>query len=182
MAKRGPKPTPLHILNIHGSWRGNLKGGSQTEEGSLPIEGKNPRMPSWLSPEAKNEWRRIAKIMKSRGTFDEMSRSLIAGYCQLWADYLQALKYCEKGILYRNTKGDTVQNPAVIIKNNAFKLLLKTAATLGIPMDVRFAKRAQVISAEELRKQRFFCKSGKKPKLAKRPKKSKKQQRNKSSA
>lgn len=181
MAKRGPKPTPLHILKIRGSWLAN-KRDSQTEESSMPAETKNPRMPSWLSPEAKNEWRRISKILKARGTFDEMNRALIAGYCQLWADYLIALKYCEKGILYRNVKGDTVQNPAVVIKNNAFKLLLKTAATLGIPMDARFAKTAKVISHEELRAQRFFCKSGKKSKPGKRPKQSKKQRSRKSSA
>lgn len=82
MGARGPKPNPgnLHIL------RGNP---SKKPIASLLDEFKPeveiPSTPSWIWPEAKKEWKRIAAELERYGLVSKLDRAALVLYCQAWA-------------------------------------------------------------------------------------------------
>lgn len=159
MAKRGPKSKPTKILQIRGSWRGNIK------KDEITPSNKPPTMPSWLSKEAKIEWRRIIRVLKSQGTLSEINRTIIAAYCESWADYLEAREYCrnmkkdgKSSILCKTTKGNIIQNPAIGVRNTALKMMLKIAAELGIS-SIAKSRIEESKTPKEKRKERFFKKT-----------------------
>ena len=66
MATRGRKPTPTAIKMLEGN------------PGKRPLNTKEPKpakkapsCPKWLEPEAKKEWRRLAKLMEQIGILTE---------------------------------------------------------------------------------------------------------------
>jgi len=164
MAKRGPKPKPSKILQIRGSWRGDIK----KHENAPP--NKAPTMPFWLSKEAKIVWRKTVRILKTQGTLTEMDEPFILAYCQAYIDYMEVLEYIEdmgvksgkgtKGVLLTTTtNGNIIQNPIIGIKNKAWEKLSKAAEKLGIPPSGRTnIQQPEVKTKEEKRKERFFKK------------------------
>lgn len=131
---------------------------------------KAPTMPSWLSKEAKIEWRRIVRILKSQGTLNEMDRTLILLYCKAYTEYIEVLEVIEdegvktgrgpKGILLLKTdKGNIIQNPLIGIRNAAWKRLCDAAKLLGISPSGRAPVQQQENKTkEEKKKERFFKK------------------------
>jgi len=159
MAKRGPKPTSTNILKLRGSWRGDIK------KDEITPSNKPPTMPSWLSKEAKIEWRRIIRILKSQGTLSEINRTIIAAYCECYADYLEAREYCrnmnkdgKSSIVCETKKGNIIQNPAIGIRNTALKMMLKIATELGIS-SIAKSRIKESKTPKEKRKERFFKKT-----------------------
>ncbi len=47
---------------------------------------KLPAMPSWISTDAKKEWKRICKVLENAGILTEADRSTLIQYCILYAD------------------------------------------------------------------------------------------------
>jgi len=127
MAKRGRKPLPTKILKIRGSWRAELRKDEPDLEVSIPA------MPDWLSAEAKREWYRISLILVRRGLLTELDGTVLALYCQAYADYLDALKWCEKmpGLI-RAKNGTLIQSPAIGLRNTAWRNVLRAAAEFGM--------------------------------------------------
>lgn len=87
-----PKPTALKVLT------GN--------PGKRPLNMAEPRpapgipsCPSWLSLEARREWRRITPELSRLGLLSGVDRAALAGYCQCWARWAEAEKtLTEKGM------------------------------------------------------------------------------------
>ena len=162
MAKRGPKPTPINILQMRGSWRGDLK----KSENKVPD--KAPKMPSGLSKEAQKEWRRIVRILKARGNLNEMDYTFILTHCLIHAAFIEVLEYIEemgkksgrgtKGLLLTQTdKGNIIQNPIIGILHTRWKMLCQSAKNLGIPPSGRTnIEQPKAENEEELKKERFF--------------------------
>lgn len=81
MATRGRKPKPTAMKELEGN------PGKHPLNTSEPKPNKKaPACPKWLEPEAKKEWRRLAKQMEAIGILTEVDMAAFAGYCQAYAD------------------------------------------------------------------------------------------------
>ena len=77
MATRGRKPKPTAMKELEGN------PGKHPLNTSEPKPNKKaPACPKWLEPEAKKEWRRLAKQMEAIGILTEVDMAAFAGYCQ----------------------------------------------------------------------------------------------------
>lgn len=155
MGKRGPKKIPTLVLRNRGSWLA----GTRQNEPKLPVEAPEP--PEWLAGEAKAEWERITPILIAAGVISQADRAILTCYCQAWAGYLEACKFCvDKGgkplVLIKTSNGNLIQNPAIGVRNTMWQQVKAAAACLGItPADrsnVRAAPKAETADP----KKRFF--------------------------
>ncbi len=85
MATRGRKPKPTAIKILEGN-----PGKRQLNEHEPQPMKKAPSCPKWLEPEAKREWRRLAKTLEAMGVLTEADMAAFAGYCQAYARWKEA--------------------------------------------------------------------------------------------
>ena len=80
MATRGrkPKPTVLKILE------GNPGKRPINENEPIPPKG-TVKCPTWLEPEAKKEWKRLAPSLEAMGVLTQADLTAFAGYCQAFS-------------------------------------------------------------------------------------------------
>jgi len=83
MGKRGPQRTPLKILKSRGS---TLASSRANELQPLTAE---PKMPSYLWPEAKPIWRDTVKQLSAMGILGECDKNALGRYCQSMAQYIK---------------------------------------------------------------------------------------------
>ena len=89
-------------------------------------EKKTLACPKWLMPEAKAEWRRLAKRIK----ISEEDVMILAGYCQSYARWREAEEYItEHGFDIDNTSRIL---PYVSVAQTYLKLMGGFAKQLGI--------------------------------------------------
>ena len=89
-------------------------------------EKKTLACPKWLMPEAKAEWRRLAKRIK----ISEEDVMILAGYCQSYARWREAEEYItEHGLGTDNTSRIL---PYVSVAQTYLKLMGGFAKQLGI--------------------------------------------------
>jgi phage terminase small subunit len=87
MGQRGPKPLPgnVHLL------RGNAsKKPMSSFLDEFKPEVEIPDFPSWIWPEAKKEWKRIAGELERYGLISKLDRAALVLYCQAWAKMVWA--------------------------------------------------------------------------------------------
>ena len=85
MAGRKPKPTALKVLEgDRGKGRRSLN-----EHEPVPPRG-GVKCPSWLLPEAKKEWKRLAASLEAMGVLTMADLTAFAGYCQAYARWREA--------------------------------------------------------------------------------------------
>jgi phage terminase small subunit len=111
MATRGrkPKPTALKVLEGNPGKRPLNKNEPQPEK-------KAPRCPSWLEPEAKKEWKRMAKTLETIGVLTQVDKAAFAGYCQAYARWKEAEEFLSKhGTIFKTPSGYIQQVPQVSI-------------------------------------------------------------------
>jgi P27 family predicted phage terminase small subunit len=53
-------------------------------------------MPTWLSKEARNEWRRIVPELRRLGLLTLVDRTALAAYCQAHAELVEATRLLDK--------------------------------------------------------------------------------------
>lgn len=101
MGRRGPPPKPTRLKEIAGN------------PGKRPLNSREPKpeagapgMPSWLSTEAKAEWRRIVPALEQLGLVTKVDRTALAAYCQAHAELADATKLLDK-------EGRVVEEPIV---------------------------------------------------------------------
>ncbi len=82
MGKRGPKPLPSNVHLLRGN-AGHKSLASLMDDFQPEVE--IPDMPSWLWPEAKKEWKRIAVELEKYGLISKLDRAALVLYCQAWA-------------------------------------------------------------------------------------------------
>ena len=91
MATRGRKPKPTAMKELEGN------PGKHPLNTSEPKPNKKaPACPKWLEPEAKKEWRRLAKQMEAIGILTEVDMAAFAGYCQAYARWKEAEEIMNK--------------------------------------------------------------------------------------
>lgn len=88
MGRRGPAPKPTSLKLIQGTYR---------KDRAAPNEPRPdvsiPKCPTWLSKEAKREWKYITPHLASLGLLTMIDRAAIASYCQLYAEWVRLEKW-----------------------------------------------------------------------------------------
>ncbi|MGG0091265.1 phage terminase small subunit P27 family [Bacillus altitudinis] len=107
-------------------------------KGISPLK-ENP--PYWLSTMAKNEWNRIYPHIIEL-PISELDRTLLAMYCNSYAQYRQALEDVAKEgqvVFEVNSKGFEVKkkNPSIEIMMQMSKEIRAIAGQLGLALDAR---------------------------------------------
>lgn len=87
MARPGPKPLPANVHMLRGN-ASKKPLGAILEEFRPEVE--IPDFPSWIWPEAKKEWKRIATELERYGLISKLDRAALVLYCQAWAKMVWA--------------------------------------------------------------------------------------------
>lgn len=87
MGQRGPKPMPANVHLLRGN-ASKKPIGSLFDEFRPEVE--IPDYPSWIWPEAKKEWKRIASELERYGLISRLDRAALVLYCQAWAKMVWA--------------------------------------------------------------------------------------------
>jgi P27 family predicted phage terminase small subunit len=128
MANRGrpPKPTAIKLLE------GNPGKRPLNEKEPQPDK-KAPECPSWLEPEAKKEWERMAESMEAIGILTEIDMTSFAGYCQAYARWKEAEEFLSKhGTIFKTPSGYIQQVPQVSIAQTYLKAMKDFASQFGL--------------------------------------------------
>ena len=125
-AGRKPKPTNIKILE------GN-PGKRKLNEHEPQPQRKAPPCPKWLEPEAKKEWRRLAKTLEAMGVLTEADMAAFAGYCQAYARWKEAEeRITDRGLVIRTPSGYPQQVPYISIAQQYLKLMQQFAEQFGL--------------------------------------------------
>ncbi len=138
MAAPSPRPAALRLLT--GRSEGRDSGGRPV---TAPPAFRRipPRPPTWLSREAKAEWKRVAPGLVRLDLLKEEDRAALTAYCETWATYVEALRDMRKnGLTVQNTarrKDGTestwiTKNPAVAVAETAAKQLRAWCHEFGL--------------------------------------------------
>ena len=128
MATRGRKPTPTAIKELEGN-----PGKRKLNDREPRPEKKAPSCLKWLEPEAKKEWRRLAKKMELMGVLTEVNMAAFAGYCQAYARWKEAEEFItQHGTIVKTPSGYWQQVPQVSIAQTYLKMMQKFAEQFGL--------------------------------------------------
>ena len=139
MATRGrkPKPTALKILE------GNPGKRPLNENEPIPPKG-NIKCPSWLEPEAKKEWKRLAPSLEAMGVLTQVDLTAFAGYCQAYARWREAEEFLSQhGSIFKTPSGYVQQVPQVSIAQQNLKIMQSFATEFGLTP----ACRARIVAS-----------------------------------
>lgn len=135
---RTPQPAPLLLL----SGRGDGKDSAGRTVATPPaFKRLAPNPPTWLSREAKAEWRRIVPGLTRLDLVKPEDRATLAAYCQVWSRLVGAYQDIDRnGLTVRNEStrkdGSTsvwfTKNPAVAIAEQAETRLRQYANDFGL--------------------------------------------------
>ena len=128
MATRGRKPTPTNIKVLEGN-----PGKRKLNDKEPKPAKKAPSCPKWLEPEAKREWRRLAKKMEALGILTEVDMAAFAGYCQAYARWKEAEeRISDRGLVIRTPSGYPQQVPYISIAQQYLRLMNQFAEQFGL--------------------------------------------------
>ena len=128
MAARGrkPKPTALKVLE------GNPGKRPLNDHEPIPPKGEL-KCPSWLLPEAKKEWKRLASSLEAMGVLTVADLTAFAGYCQAYARWKEAEEFLtQHGSMVRTPNGYLQQVPQVSIAQQYMKQMSKFCEHFGL--------------------------------------------------
>ena len=79
-----------------------------------------PTCPSWLAPEAKAEWKRVAPELERLGLLTALDRAAFSCYCQSWAAVRAYSKIVlEEGSVVEGRQGSQKKHPLLASLNQA---------------------------------------------------------------
>ena len=134
MAKKsGPAPKPTALKRLEGN-----PGHRKLNEKEPNAKSGIPVCPSWLPPEAKNEWKRLAKKLYQIGILTVNDRATFAAYCVSYAKWKEANEHLEReGSVVLTKNGFEQPSAWVGIANTSQKLMMQAAAEFGLTPSVR---------------------------------------------
>lgn len=139
MATRGrkPKPTALKLLE------GNPGKRPLNPQEPIPPKG-GVRCPTWLLPEAKKEWKRLASSLEAMGVLTMADLTAFSGYCQAYARWREAEEFItQHGSIFKTPSGYVQQVPQVSIALQNLKIVQSFCGEFGLTP----ATRARIIAA-----------------------------------
>jgi P27 family predicted phage terminase small subunit len=128
MAPRGrpPKPTALKVIT------GN-PGKRKLNKREPKPDPRMPAAPEHLDVRARREWNRLSKELHSIGVLTIVDRDVLADYCQLRSEYLEALDDIrEHGRYQISQNGIEIDRPAFATVKKLPMQLNRLAGELGI--------------------------------------------------
>ena len=127
-----------------------------------PAAGNTPKMPGWLSKEARAHWRRLVRVLADMGLVHDADQGALARLCSLYVDFerLQAVLseqgHCrEDGVRRAESRASAQISAEVLRLEEAFGLTPKGRARLEV--------RDKPSKASG--KERFFARSAETPGL-----------------
>ena len=130
MATRGRKPLPTALKALEGD-RGKGRRPLNRDEPIPPQE--NVKCPSWLMPEAKKEWKRLASSLIAMGILTEHDLEAFAGYCQAYARWREAEEFLSQhGTIFKTPSGYVQQVPQVSIAMQNLKIMQSFCSEFGL--------------------------------------------------
>lgn len=133
-------PQPARLLLLNG--RGDGKDSAGRPVAKPPaFKRLAPNPPSWLSREAKAEWRRVVPGLTRLDLVKPEDRATLAAYCEVWSRWVAATRdIAQNGLTVRNTsvKKDGTEstwftkNPAVAVAEQAETRLRQYANDFGL--------------------------------------------------
>jgi P27 family predicted phage terminase small subunit len=136
---RGRKPKPARLKLIDGN------------PGKRPIgrepqpPASQPTCPAHLSPTAKAEWKRLARMLNQIGVLTQADRAVLAAYCQAYGRWVEAeRKLKETPPLLKTPAGYVQQSPWLSIANKQIELMTRLMAEIGLTPSARSRLAVQV--------------------------------------
>lgn len=135
-----PAQQPATLLLLNGRKEGQDSAGRPVAKPPL-FKRLAPTPPTWLSREAKAEWRRVVPGLTRLDLVKPEDRATLAAYCEVWSRWVAATRDVAKnGLVVRNTsvrKDGTestwfTKNPAVAIAEQAETRLRQYANDFGL--------------------------------------------------
>ena len=138
MAVRGRKPKPTALKALEGN------------PGRRPLNEKEPtppkidiKCPTWLLPEAKKEWKRLAPSLEAMGVLTMADMTAFSGYCQAYARWKEAEEFItQHGSIFQTPSGYVQQVPQVSIAQQNLKIMQSFCTEFGLTP----ACRARIIA------------------------------------
>ena len=128
MPQRGrkPKPTALKILEGNPGRRP-----LNENEPQFPTDGVE--CPEWMSVEGRQEWARVAPMLRSMGLLTAADTMALAGYCQAYARWREAEDFISvHGSVVRTPSGYVQQVPQVSIAQTNLKIMKDFMSEFGM--------------------------------------------------
>lgn len=123
--KPGPAPTPSALRLVDPDERPRRPTEPRFRSKPVPC-------PSWLSPAARKEWRRIHPELRRLGLLTKADRGVLAAYCDAYARWAEAVELLRrKGFTARTPNGYIQQRPEVAIVRNERAAMLRFAQEFG---------------------------------------------------
>jgi len=127
MGRRGPTAKPAGLRLLEGN-----PGKRPIREGPKPRP-LRPTCPSWLSPQAKAEWRRLAPELERLGLLTHLDRAAFAAYCQSFAQWRECQAVLEEqGSMYITANGRLKERPEVEMAKTLAQLTRAFAVEFGL--------------------------------------------------
>lgn len=114
----------------------------QEQESKLKLDSNNIKCPTWLSKEAKKEFRRVRTELQKVDLLANVDTSILAIYSDAYANYIILTKSIElNGAVqtYTNTKGETnkVVSADVQAQQKYIDTIMKCSSKLGLSISDR---------------------------------------------
>lgn len=133
MGARGPAPRPPALKLLNGTSAGRDSGGRLVEPPPNFVR-EAPQPPTWLSREAKAEWRRVVPSLEALDILKSADRAALAVMCETWSTFVASTRqYRAEGLVLTNPDSGRVHtHPAVSVANIAARQFLRYAAEFGL--------------------------------------------------
>ena len=143
--KQGRKPKPTHLKLLAGNpGKRKLNASEPKPRASIP------RCPAHLSPEAKAEWKRMARRLHSLGLLTELDGAALAIYCQAYGRWVAAeQKLTEFGPVIKSPGGMPMQSPFLAIANKAMEQVRSLMTEFGMTPSSRSRINVQLQDDED---------------------------------
>ena len=130
MAGRKPLPTQVKLL------RGTAQRCRMNPDEPAP-DPSLPDAPTHLSPEAREEWDRVAGELYDLGVLSAVDRAALAAYCQAYGRWVAAERELRRedgsmNLISVTSNGNVIQNPLVGIANKSLELMHKSLTEFGM--------------------------------------------------
>jgi P27 family predicted phage terminase small subunit len=124
----GRPRTPTNVKMLRGTFRKDRVNAAEPQP-----EAAIPTCPSFLSKEAKREWRRLSSELYILGLLTRIDRVALAAYCQAYGRWVEAEQHLTKeGLTTKAQSGYEQPSPWLPIANKALEQVRAVGAEFGI--------------------------------------------------
>lgn len=127
----GPSAAPANLRLLGGRSEGRDSGGRPVAPPPA-FRRIPPKPPTWLSREARAEWKRVVPGLARLDLIKEEDRAALAVYCETWARWVKASREVERDGFTVPTEHGVKRNPAVTVLETATTQLRAMAQEFGL--------------------------------------------------